>query len=92
MTEAESSEVERVLLHAGRACDRARRAAAALAKAGAEPNVVEALERTSEELSASYRRLTQATYYAVGEDELRLVVRRARRVSGDLLRPRWRRR
>lgn len=73
MSEAHSSEVERVLLHVGHASDRARRAAS-VGKSGAEPHVVEALERAAEELSATYRRLAQGTYYAVCADDFKLVV------------------
>lgn len=73
MNEAHSSEVERVLLHVGHASDRARRAAAAV-RSGAEPHVVEALQRAAEELSATYRTLAQGTYYAVDADDLKLAV------------------
>lgn len=50
-------------LEKGRA--RAERAAAALRDLDADPYLIEAVERTQEELSTSARRLRQATYFAV---------------------------
>ena len=44
---------------------RAERAAQALRELDADPHLVEALERTQEELSATARRLRQGTYFAV---------------------------
>ena len=67
MNEAESSEVERVLLHIGHACDRAKRGAEAVRKDGGDPGVAAALADAADELSRVYRRLTQSTYYAVDE-------------------------
>lgn len=74
MNEEHSSEVERALLHVGHASDRARRAAAQVAKDGADPHVVKALEDAAEELTQVYRRLAQATYYAIPSDDLKLAV------------------
>ena len=65
MNEAQSSEVERVLLHIGHACDRAKRGAEAVTKDGDDPGVAKALTDAANELSRVYRQLTQATYYAV---------------------------
>lgn len=70
MNEAHSSEVERVLLHIGHACDRAKRGAEAVSNGGDDPRVAKALVDCADELSRVYRQLTQSTYYAVGEDEL----------------------
>ncbi len=74
MNEDHSSEVERVLLHVGHASDRAKRAAAQVAKDGADPQIIRALEDAAEELTQVYRRLAQATYYAIPSDDARLPV------------------
>lgn len=74
MNEAHSSEVERVLLHIGHACDRAKRGAQAVSKDGANPQVAKALADAADELSRVYRQLTQSTYYAVDQDGLKLAV------------------
>jgi hypothetical protein len=74
MNEAHSSEVERVLLHIGHACDRAKRGAQAVGKDGDDPRVAQALADAADELSRVYRQLTQSTYYAVDEDGLKLAV------------------
>ncbi len=65
MTEAQSGEVERVLLHISDARDRTRRAIARVEKEGAEDHIVQALRQTQQELAELHRRLTQSTYYAV---------------------------
>lgn len=67
MDESDSSEVERVLLHIGHACDRAKRGAGAVTKDGGDPGVAKALADAAEELGRVYRQLTQSTYYAVDE-------------------------
>lgn len=74
MNEAHSSEVERVLLHIGHACDRAKRGAQVVSKDGHDPRVAQALADAADELSRVYRQLTQSTYYAVDEDDLTLAV------------------
>ncbi len=74
MNEAHSSEVERVLLHIGHACDRAKRGAQAVSKDGDDPRAAKALAEAADELSRVYRQLTQATYYAVEDDGLKLAV------------------
>lgn len=66
--------MERVLLHIGHACDRAKRAAEAVGKDGEDPSVAKALAESADELSRVYRKLTQSTYYAVGDDGLKLAV------------------
>lgn len=65
MTEAQSGEVERVLLHISDARERTRRAVARVEKEGGEEHVIEALRQTDEGLANLHRRLTQGTYYAV---------------------------
>lgn len=74
MTERQSSEVEKVLLHIGDARTRARRAADAVAKDNGDAHVIKALQRSEQELGELYRRLSQGTYYAVPDDSLRLSV------------------
>jgi len=48
---------------------RTERAAKALRELGADPHLVEALERTQEEISATARRLRQGTYFAVPDSQ-----------------------
>jgi isopentenyl diphosphate isomerase/L-lactate dehydrogenase-like FMN-dependent dehydrogenase len=74
MTEAHSSEVEKVLLYVSDARDRARRAAELLTKDGARESVVQALRTTEAELDQLHRRLTQSTFYALDDDALKLAV------------------
>jgi len=74
MNEAHSSEVERVLLHIGHACDRAKRGAQTVSKAGDDPRTAAALAEAAGELSRVYRQLTQSTYYAVDKEGLKLAV------------------
>ena len=74
MTERQSSEVEKVLLHLSDARTRARRAAEVVEKDGAERHVVEALRATEQQLADLHRSLAQSTYYAVVDSSLRLAV------------------
>lgn len=74
MTERQSSEVEKVLLHLSDARTRARRAAELVEKDGAEPHVVAALRATERELANLHRSLSQGTYYAVTDSSLQLAV------------------
>ena len=74
MTEREAKEVEKVLLHLSDARSRTRRAADVLEKEGAADHVVEALRSSEQDLAALHRGLSQSTYYAVPDDELRLAV------------------
>ena len=74
MTERQSSEVEKVLLHLSDARTRARRAAELVEKDGAEPHIVEALRATERELAILHRTLSQGTYYAVADSSLQLAV------------------
>jgi len=74
MTERESKEVERILLHISDAQARAGRAADALGKSGGAKHVVDALRSGEQELAGLHRRLSQSTYYAVPDDGLRLAV------------------
>lgn len=74
MTERQSAEVEKVLLHLADARTRTRRAAELVEKDGAEPHVVAALQGTEQQLADLHRKLSQGTYYAVSESSLRLAV------------------
>jgi hypothetical protein len=65
VNEAQSSEVERVLLHISDARERTRRAVARVEKEDPDADVVGALLRAQEDLGELHRRLTQGTYYAV---------------------------
>ncbi len=68
MTEAESKEVEKVLLHVADVRTRTRKAAEALEKGGARPSITAALRETEKQLAELHRTLSQGTYYAVLED------------------------
>jgi len=74
MIERHSAEVEKVLLHVGDARKRAKRAADAVEKDGAEPHVVVALRETERQLGELHRTLAQSTYYAVPDASLKLAV------------------
>ena len=69
MLEAHSSEVEKVLLHLSDARSRARRAADAVERTGAEEHFVDALRETADrKLGELHRSLSQGTYYALPDD------------------------
>jgi hypothetical protein len=74
MTERQSSEVEKVLLHVSDARSRARKAAEACARDGAEPHIVAALTDAERQLAELHRKLSQGTYYAVPDKSLKLAV------------------
>lgn len=74
MTEQQSSEVEKVLLHISEARSRARRAADLVEKDGAEPHIVQALLVAEQQLADLHRTLAQGTYYAVADASLRLAI------------------
>lgn len=74
MTERQSSEVEKVLLHISEARTRAWRAAELVEKNGAERHIVEALQAAEQQLADLHRKLAQGTYYAVVDSSLRLAV------------------
>lgn len=67
--EAHHSEVEKVLLYISEARERAERARLALARGGADAHLVAALEQSEECLRREHRRLLQATFYAVPDQE-----------------------
>jgi hypothetical protein len=74
MTEAHSGEVEKVLLYVGDARDRARAAADRVARDDGAEHVVQALRDTERELGDLHTRLTQQTFYAIPDAELKLAV------------------
>jgi len=74
MTERESKEVEKVLLHISDARSWTQRTAEALEKEGAATHVVDALRSSEQQLAGLHRTLAQQTYYAVPNDGLRLAV------------------
>lgn len=65
MTERQSREVERVLLHISDARTRAGTATDALVRDGAPPHIVEALRDAEIQLGELHRNLMQATYYVI---------------------------
>ena len=74
MNEHQSSEVEKVLLYISDARTRAKRAAAAVEKDGAEAHIVAALADAERQLAELHRQLAQGTYYAVPDGSLKLAV------------------
>lgn len=65
MTESQSSEVEKVLLYVSDARTRAKRAADAVQRDGADSHIVAALRDTEHELDALHRKLAHGTLYAI---------------------------
>jgi hypothetical protein len=74
MIERHASEVEKVLLYVEDARTRAKRAADALEKDGAEQHVVAALRETERQLDDQHTKLAQGTYYAISDATLKLAV------------------
>ena len=72
VNEAHFAEIEKALLYISEARERAERAAQAIAKSGAEPHLVEALQQAERELEAVGRKLMQRTYFAVPDSQLTL--------------------
>ena len=72
MSESPFAHVDTALLYISEARERADRAARAIAKDGAEPHLVEALEQAERELEALGRKLMQRTYFAVPDGQLPL--------------------
>ena len=65
MSEDHLNEVEKTLLYISEALERASRARALLAGAGAELHLVSALQDTERGLAEQHRRLLQRTFFAV---------------------------
>ena len=72
LDERNYGEVDIVLLHIEDARRRAEAACTALRAGGAEDSLVEALERTQEQLSETAKLLTQGTFFAVPKQQLTL--------------------
>jgi hypothetical protein len=65
-------EIESVMNYVEDARRRTERAIAALERDDAEPHLVEALERTLDELSYTGKKLRQGTYFAVPDAQMSL--------------------
>lgn len=74
MSEANSSEVEKVLLFISDARSRAGKARERLVKDGAEPHIIDALDDAQAKLDDAHRRLMQGTYFAVPERSTQLAL------------------
>lgn len=74
MTEQQSAEVEKVLLHVSDARRRAARAAETVEKSGADAHITDALRATERQLAQLHRALSQSTYYAVPGSSPKLAV------------------
>jgi hypothetical protein len=72
LDEKHFAEIDVVMLYIEEARKRAERAAAALRSGGADAHLIEALERSEEELSDVARRLRQGTFFAVPKEQLSL--------------------
>jgi hypothetical protein len=68
--EADFLEIHEVMLYVEEARRRTERAIAALRENGAEEHLVEALERSEQELRDVARRLRQGTFFAVPKAQL----------------------
>ena len=65
MDEAHYNEIDAAMLYIEEARARSERAAATLREGGAEQHLIDALERTQEQLSDTGRALMQGTLFAV---------------------------
>ena len=72
LDEKNYGEVDVVLLYIEEARARTERACAALRAGGAEDFLLEAMERTQEQLSETAKLLTQGTFFAVPKQQLTL--------------------
>lgn len=72
LDEQHFSEIDVAMLYVEEARSRAERAAASLRAGNADPHLIEALERTQEELSDVGRRLRQGTLFAIPKEQLSL--------------------
>ena len=68
--EAEFLEIHSVMLYVEEARRRTERAIAALRESGAEEHLIEALERSEDELRDVAKRLRQGTFFAVPKAQL----------------------
>ena len=65
MDEAHFAEIDAAMLYIEEARGRVERAASSLRAAGAESHLIDALERTQQQLSDAGRDLRQGTFFAV---------------------------
>ena len=72
LDEKHFAEIDVAMLYIEEARERAERAAAALKASGADAHLIEALERSTAELSEVARRLRQGTLFAVPKEQLSL--------------------
>ena len=72
LDEQHFAEVDVAMLYVEEARSRAERAAASLRAGNADPHLIEALERTQEELSDVGRRLRQGTLFSIPKEQLTL--------------------
>jgi len=72
MDEKHFAEIDVAMLYIEEARKRAERAAAELRADGADKHLIDALERSEEELSEVARRLRQGTFFAVPKEQLNL--------------------
>lgn len=72
VNEAHFAEIEKTLLYISDARRRAEKSAKLIAKDGAEPHLVEALQEADRALDAIQTRLMQSTYFAVPKQQLSL--------------------
>lgn len=63
------SEVEKTLLYISEARERAERGCRSLDGDGAELHLIKAMREAEQVLAAEHKRLMQATYFAVPDDE-----------------------
>ena len=74
MVEKHMSEVEKTLLYISEARQRAERACAELERDAAALHLIKALRDSEQILAAEHKRLMQATYFAVPEDQEKFAV------------------
>jgi len=72
LDEKHFAEIDVAMLYIEEARERAERATTALRAEGADSHLIEALERSTTELSEVARRLRQGTFFAVPKEQLKL--------------------
>ena len=72
LDEKHFAEIDVAMLYIEEARERTERAASALRSGGAEQHLIEALERSTAEISDVARRLRQGTLFAVPKEQLSL--------------------
>ena len=72
MDEQAFEQIDVAMLYIEQARERTERATAEMKKLGAEPHLIEAMERAQEEISDVARRLRQGTFFAVPKEQLTL--------------------